>query len=66
MYEKYWNEMNVCEKKNLASMVNSTVGYLRLVMSGHKKPSASLAKRLDEQTNGVVKKTRLRPDIFEQ
>ena len=42
-----------------------SVGYLYLVAGGHRRASPELAKRIERASAGAVKKSDLRPDIFE-
>lgn len=62
--QSFWDKLSKLERDHLAKQVNSTPGYLRLVFKGHKKAGFDLAQRLEDKTNGVIKKAELRPDIY--
>lgn len=62
--QAYWKSLTTTQRVNLASLVNSSSGYLRLVFNGHKRASHSLAKKIEVATNSAVTKEQLRPDIF--
>ncbi|OBS98390.1 hypothetical protein A9259_07995 [Vibrio cyclitrophicus] len=63
-YAEFWRNLSDDKKAVLASKLKTSTEYLRLVLTGHKKPGASLAKNLHDFTNGEVDKHKLRPDIF--
>ncbi|WP_227734584.1 YdaS family helix-turn-helix protein [Yersinia proxima] len=62
--QAYWKSLTISQRVNLASLVSSSSGYLRLVFKGHKRASHSLAKKIEVATNGAVTKEQLRPDIY--
>ena len=41
-----------------------TLGHLRNIYVGTKKPSAELAVRIEKCSDGLVKRESLRPDLF--
>ncbi|WP_338523339.1 YdaS family helix-turn-helix protein [Pseudomonas batumici] len=47
----------------LAASCETSVGQLKQVAYGHRRPSASLAISIDRQTKAVVTCEELRPDI---
>ncbi|MGP2543410.1 transcriptional regulator [Yersinia sp. 2541 StPb PI] len=63
--KEYWDALTKDEQTALAIRVESSTGYLRLVFNGYKKAGFSLAKKLEDETCGVVTKFQLRPDIYE-
>ena len=65
MYAHYWRELTEVQRKSLAERLKTSTEYLRLVLSGHKKAGPLLAKKLDKETDGKVKKDQLRPDIYQ-
>ena len=62
--KQYWDSLSITEQTRLAKSVNSSRGYLRLIFGGHKKAGFHLAKKIEEQTHGMVTKYQLRPDIY--
>ena len=60
----YWDSLSKEQQFELATGVESTPGYLRLVFNGYKKAGFSLAKKLEEITSGAITKSDLRPDIY--
>ena len=42
----------------------TTIGYLRKALSKGQRFDGALARRLDEESGGVVDRRELRPDIF--
>jgi hypothetical protein len=51
------------ERQVLAAKVDSSVGYLRLIAGGHRRPSTDLAKKLVE-ADGRLSLAELRPDVW--
>ncbi|EOG7750605.1 hypothetical protein ACLIOB_001183 [Vibrio cholerae] len=64
MYATYWKQLTNPQREALASKLDTSVGYLRLVLSGHKIAGPMFAKKLHDETSGEVDKQVLRPDIF--
>lgn len=64
MIKNYWDALTKPEQNALAKKVGSSTGYLRLVFNGYKKAGFLLAQRLEEETDGAVTKSQLRPDIY--
>jgi len=48
----------------IAQRAACSVLTLYQISRGHKLPSAKMARRLDEASNGAVSRHELRPDIF--
>lgn len=63
-YATYWRGLSDDKKTALAKKLKTSTEYLRLILTGHKKPGAALAKNLHDLTKGEVDKHQLRPDIF--
>lgn len=61
----YLARLNLEQKQALAVSLNTSVAYLSQIASGHRKASPSLAKKIEAETNGVVSKFSLRPDIYD-
>ncbi|MDS4026102.1 MAG: hypothetical protein RKO25_03790 [Candidatus Contendobacter sp.] len=49
--------------KALAQKAGTSVGYLRLLSYGLRKPSADLAIRLEHASDGLIPARELRPDL---
>lgn len=64
MYATYWKKLSNTQREALAEKLETSVGYLRLVLSGHKTAGPMFAKKLHDETSGEVDKHKLRPDIF--
>lgn len=64
MMNDYWDSLSPTQRADLAQRVGSSAEYLRLIFKGHKKAGFLLARRLEEETNSVITKTELRPDIY--
>lgn len=62
--KEYWDTLTKAEQNALAKRVGSSSGYLRLVFNGYKKAGFSLAKKIEEETGGLVTRIQLRPDIY--
>lgn len=63
MYD-FWKKLSNEEKTKFAVMCESSVGYLRLVFSGHKKPGYKMCKLIEQNSNGQISRSDLRPDIY--
>ncbi|HHQ2586107.1 TPA: transcriptional regulator [Providencia rettgeri] len=63
MYD-FWKKLSNEEKTKFASMCESSVGYLRLIFSGHKKAGYKMCNLIEKNSNGQVRKSELRPDIY--
>ncbi|AIW21334.1 helix-turn-helix domain-containing protein [Vibrio coralliilyticus] len=64
MCKIYWRQLTEVQKDSIASELGTSTEYLRLVVTGHKKPGAAFAKKLHDVTEGAIDKHQLRPDIF--
>ncbi|MBN5011479.1 hypothetical protein JY406_02560 [Stenotrophomonas maltophilia] len=53
------------EQAAFAVNAGTTIGYLRKALSKRTRFDGALARRLDEQSGGVVSRSELRPDIFD-
>jgi DNA-binding transcriptional regulator YdaS (Cro superfamily) len=51
-------------QKELALLVGVTQTWMTLVVNGHQRPSAELAARIADATDGKVTLKDLRPDLF--
>ena len=56
---EYLRKTTPAGRKTLASTAGITVAYLYQLAGGHRHPSASTARRIEEGTNGVVKRMAL-------
>jgi len=48
----------------MAQYLGVTATWLSLLIHGHRRPSPELAVKIEEATQGLVKREVLRPDIF--
>jgi len=48
----------------MAEYLGVTATWLSLLIHGHRKPSPALSIKIEEATQGLVKREVLRPDIF--
>ncbi|MGL4223853.1 MAG: hypothetical protein ACRCSE_01720 [Vibrio sp.] len=64
MYVNYWRQLDASQRETLANQLETSTEYLRMIMFGHKRPGAQLARKLHDLTQGEVNKHQLRPDIF--
>ena len=60
----YFNDLPHGSKIELANKLGITKTWLSLIISGRKKPSASLCNLIEKKTRGEVTRQDLRPDIF--
>jgi len=60
----YLNSLSPSEQAAYAARCGTTVGYLRKAISKRQRFDGALARLLDEQSGGVVKRALLRPDIW--
>lgn len=51
-------------KREMADHLGISPTWLSLLINGSRKPSAALARRIDEATQGLVPASMLRPDLF--
>ncbi|PZO66352.1 MAG: transcriptional regulator [Pseudoxanthomonas suwonensis] len=51
-------------RRRLAAAIGVHKMYLWQIGAGQRRPSAELAKRIEEATQGAVTRAELRPDIF--
>lgn len=52
------------EREDFARRADSSLGYLRLIAGGHRRPSTALAKRLVD-ADGRLSLHELRPDVWD-
>jgi len=61
-----WLFMNKITKKNFAETLKVSRGHLQEIVSGKRKPSVKLAKKIEELTEGnVTKEEMLFPEEFQ-
>lgn len=51
-------------KHEMAQYLGITDTYMSLLIHGKRRPSPSMAVKIDQATQGLVTKRELRPDIF--
>lgn len=52
-------------QKELALLLGITQTWMTLIVNGHQRPSAELAARIADATDGKVTLKDLRPDLFQ-
>jgi len=60
----YINSLTPEQRDAYADACGTSIGYLRKAISTGQKFDGALARLLDENSNGKVKKYELRPDIW--
>lgn len=62
---EYLNTLTKGEVINFAKAAKTSVGYLRLIKTGERKPSIELCKNIEQASENAVTRLDLRPDFFE-
>ena len=62
--KQYFEEEPIGAIKEMAEHLGVTQSWMSLLIHEKRKPSAALAKRLEEATQGLVTRKELRPDLF--
>lgn len=60
----YLATLSVSDQASYAIRCGTTIGYLRKALSTNPRLDGALARRLDEESEGAVRRTDLRPDIW--
>lgn len=60
----YLNSLPPPAQSGYAKRAGTTIGYLRKALSKQQKFDGALARRLDEESDGQVSRSELRPDIW--
>ena len=60
----YFNEEPIGAIKEMAEYLGVTQSWMSLLIHEKRRPSAALAKRIEEATQGLVTRKELRPDLF--
>lgn len=60
----YLKTLTVVEQRAYAISCGTTLNYLRKALCINQRIGAALARRLDEQSGGYVKKQNIRPDVW--
>ena len=60
----YLATLSVSEKADYAKRAGTTIGYLRKALCKRHRFDGALARRLDEESGGLVSRHELRPDVF--
>ena len=61
----YFAEEPIGAIKEMAEYLGVTQAWMSQIIHERRKCSAALAKRIEEATQGLVKRKELRPDLFE-
>lgn len=60
----YFKEEPMGAVNEMAAYLGICPSYMSLLIHGKRKPSATLAKKIEKATQGLIKREVLRPDIF--
>ncbi len=60
----YFRALSPDQKRELAKGLGTSLGYLKQIVGGHSRPSATFAAKMDRATKGKAPKRELRPDVF--
>lgn len=60
----FLSTLSVPAQAEYAARAGTTIGYLRKALSKGQRFDGALARRLDEESGGLVSRHELRPDIF--
>jgi DNA-binding transcriptional regulator YdaS (Cro superfamily) len=61
--KNYLSQLTPSERKVFANRCKTSIGYLNQIMYGNSKCSASLAIKIDKESNGKVSCDLLCPDV---
>lgn len=61
---RFLDENTNARIEQVAAAAGTKVSYMRLIGCGAKQPSAVLARRFHDVTEGELHKAELRPDVF--
>ena len=61
----YWQGLTAPKRQDFVKRAGTTVGYMPLLLGGHRQPSPDMAKRLSSASAGEVPLHELRPDIWQ-
>ena len=64
--KQYFKDEPYGAKKEMALYLGITQTWLGLLLKKTRKPSATLAKKIEKATQGLVTRKELRPDIFDK
>jgi DNA-binding transcriptional regulator YdaS (Cro superfamily) len=62
--KQYFDEEPIGAIKEMAEHLGVTQSWMSLLIHEKRKPSAALAKKIEEATQGLVTRKELRPDLF--
>ena len=62
--KQYFDEEPIGAIKEMAEYLGVTQSWMSLLIHERRKPSAALAKKIEEATQGLVTRKELRPDLF--
>lgn len=63
-HREFWKALTVEQREIIADQAGTSAEYLRQVLVYERQPSADMAKRLEEATQGKLTRRTLRPDLF--
>jgi DNA-binding transcriptional regulator YdaS (Cro superfamily) len=62
---EYFKDEPQGAKQEMAEYLGITPTWLGLLLNGSRRPSAELAKKIEDATQGLVTRKELRPDLFD-
>ena len=63
--KQYFDDEPIGAIKEMAEYLGVTQSWMSLLIHEKRRPSAVLARRIEEATQGLVTRKELRPDLFE-
>lgn len=64
IFQAFWRGLNAKDKVAFAKRCGTNVAYMKQISGGHSKPSAKLAKTIDEQSEGKAPRVEFCPEVF--
>ena len=62
--KSYIMSLSNSELQDIATAAGTKPVYLKQIANGHRQPSPQLALKLSNVTNGLLRLTEMRPDVF--
>lgn len=60
---EYFKSLDATSRREFAHRCGTSLGYLQLVVYGHRRAGESLAIAIDRESGGTVTVEELRPDV---
>lgn len=61
--KRYFRSLPPAQREDFSRRCGTTIGYMQLVVGGHRRCRESLAIAIDRESGGVVTVEELRPDV---